>query len=672
MRSLLTASTLLALALTASAQTTWYVDGTGCDGSGTGTDSDPFCTIQECVDAASDGDTILIRRGVYEETIAIPGRQLEIRGEQGAEETIVLGIAPHEWERLPIFSVVAGATLTFENLTMRHGSVGIVCDSAWITARGCIFEDNYDNQPGAAEGYGGGINASRSAILVDTCTFIGNASDYYGGAISVQDGTLELINATFLDNFATGGGIFVGGSVLNASACVFSAPSNKSLSGGAIYSSGSQVTLDRCTFSEFGSGEAHGVAMSASLSTLEVRATVFEDNGSSQGSGVIRLSGCSASFSECRFEHNWTSSGQMEGGAFRISGSVTDVTTFEDCQFIDNSAAEGGAVLAENATVHFARCLFRGNLAYSTDGYGHGDGGAVSSWAAEVDFDQYVFIENKALGWRTYRSGRGGAVMGPATLEACTLYGNAADSAWGYGPGEGGGVFDCTLNSCIVWKSAPDSLSGSSTADWCDIEGGWSGTGNFDADPLFWGAAQGDFHLLPGSPCIDTGDPARTDDDGSRLEVGAFPFDPIYCGGPSTYCEAKVNSLGCVPSIAWSGEPTLTGPDDFHVLATNIVPSKFGILLWGASGPANTPFFGGTLCVAPPQHRSPRLFSGGQGGGACDGSFDFHLTHSYMQAQGLVIGSRIYIQLWYRDPMHLDGTGTGLTDGLTATICIGT
>jgi hypothetical protein len=46
------------------------------------------------------------------------------------------------------------------------------------------------------------------------------------------------------------------------------------------------------------------------------------------------------------------------------------------------------------------------------------------------------------------------------------------------------------------------------TVTYSDIEGGWTGTGNIDADPMFADAASGDYHLGVGSPCIDAGTPA--------------------------------------------------------------------------------------------------------------------------------------------------------------------
>ncbi len=43
-------------------------------------------------------------------------------------------------------------------------------------------------------------------------------------------------------------------------------------------------------------------------------------------------------------------------------------------------------------------------------------------------------------------------------------------------------------------------------------------------DPLFVDGTNGDFHLMVNSPCIDAGDPALQDIDGSRSDIGALPF----------------------------------------------------------------------------------------------------------------------------------------------------
>ncbi len=667
MRSLLVASLLLAMTFPTSAQTTWYVDGPHCDESGAGTPDDPFCTIQEAINAASSGDLVFVRRGTYQENLVIPAMELEIQGDHDAEETILVGSRSDEWPSLPAVTLAAGTSLILGDLTIRRSSPGILSDSSTVVCRGCRFEDNYGL---GHYGKGGAVWATESHLRFHRCSFSSNTGDY-GGALYVLGGSVKLRDSSFAGNCgALGGSILIRGGVLEASGCSFTPEDCKSIRGGAIYSVGSQVTLEECSFREFWSGEARGIVMWAEGSTLSVRSTVFDDNYASQGWGAIYLKESSSHFERCRFQRNRSGVGQLEGGALFIRGSLNHASTFDDCSFLDNWAAEGGAVLIDGATASFDRCQFQGNQAFSSDSYGHGNGGAVAVWGGNVRLDHCVLTGNRARGLSSGSAGRGGAVMGPATLQSCTLYGNVADSYWKDASGEGGGAEDCVLNSCIVWQNMPDSLAGGSLAEWCDVEGGWPGTGNFDADPRFWGAEHADFRLLPGSPCIDAGDPTQTDENGSRLDVGALPFDPTFCGTPERYCEAKENSAGCVPAIGWRGTPAIAGSDEFHILAMNVLRQEFGILIWTTAGPAATPFLGGTLCVAPPLHRSDLLQSSG-GAGTCDGVIDFHFSQALMEANGLDPGDRLYFQFWYRDPQHADGTGTGLTDGLEATICLG-
>ncbi len=132
----------------------------------------------------------------------------------------------------------------------------------------------------------------------------------------------------------------------------------------------------------------------------------------------------------------------------------------------------------------------------------------------------------------------------------------------------------------------------------------------------------------------------------------------------STYCIGKPNSLGCTPQIASSGTPSLSGSDDFHVLATSEVNHKTGVVFFG-SKPASTPFAGGTLCVKPPLKRTPAQDSGGTVGAPdCSGAYDFHVGYAWLAQHGFGAGTELFTQYWSRDPQNPDGTGVALSNGL--------
>jgi WD40 repeat protein len=142
----------------------------------------------------------------------------------------------------------------------------------------------------------------------------------------------------------------------------------------------------------------------------------------------------------------------------------------------------------------------------------------------------------------------------------------------------------------------------------------------------------------------------------------AFDFMSVY-----SYCQSKTNSLGCPPSIEFSGSPTQGGPDDFNVSATRVVSGKTGFLIWSAS-PASTPLYGGTLCLASPIVRTPPQNSGGTSPpDDCSGSFSYTFAHAYAALHGVSVGSTLHAQYYYRDPAHPDGTGVGLSDALRFT-----
>ncbi|MCC6406182.1 MAG: hypothetical protein IT453_03375 [Planctomycetes bacterium] len=130
---------------------------------------------------------------------------------------------------------------------------------------------------------------------------------------------------------------------------------------------------------------------------------------------------------------------------------------------------------------------------------------------------------------------------------------------------------------------------------------------------------------------------------------------------PEVYCTAKTNSLGCVPQLAFSGSPSLSGPDDFTLSATQVLNNKFGIVFWGPGATA-IPFGGGTLCVKAPIVRTNVQSSGGNPPpDDCSGDYSLLFSHAYVAAQGLTPGFVVHGQFWSRDPGFAPPDNLGLT-----------
>jgi subtilisin family serine protease len=125
------------------------------------------------------------------------------------------------------------------------------------------------------------------------------------------------------------------------------------------------------------------------------------------------------------------------------------------------------------------------------------------------------------------------------------------------------------------------------------------------------------------------------------------------------YCTAKLGSLGCMPSIGFSGFASATAANGFIIDATNVRNNKNGLLFYGVNGPASSPFLGGTLCVGAQVLRAPWVNSGGTPAPVNDCSGVYAMDFNTF-ARGVLGGSPlaalstpgtvVNTQWWGRDP----------------------
>jgi hypothetical protein len=208
--------------------------------------------------------------------------------------------------------------------------------------------------------------------------------------------------------------------------------------------------------------------------------------------------------------------------------------------------------------------------------------------------------------------------------------------------------------------------------------------GNLNADPTGWGFmdlafdASGQLwgvHHSGGMYRIDT-----------TNAIATFAFNTGFIGGiafksdcqVTTYCTAKVNSLGCTPQIGSTGLPSVAAGAGFNVNAVNIRNNKNGLLFYGVNGQAALPFQGGVLCVKSQIRRTPFVNSGGAPAPANDCSGVFSIDMMLFSVGGLggnplaalsVPGTIVDCQWWGRDPGFLPPNNTTLSDALEYEVC---
>lgn len=142
-------------------------------------------------------------------------------------------------------------------------------------------------------------------------------------------------------------------------------------------------------------------------------------------------------------------------------------------------------------------------------------------------------------------------------------------------------------------------------------------------------------------------------------------------GIPEFYCTAKTNSQGCTPALATTGFASLSATSPFTIEATMLINSRNGVLVYGLDGPAAMPFGGGVLCVGPPlRWTSVAQTLGNVPPDDCSGGLmlDFNAYVQSAGAPSVVAGDQVHAQFFYRDPQHADGTGFGLTGGVSFVI----
>jgi predicted outer membrane repeat protein len=454
---------------------------------------DALATVQEGIDLARCGaivndtcqvwvaaGTYYVHQGCQTDTVRLrPGVEL-YGGFDGSESLLEERDIEANLTVLDGHDQADGPSQVFHVVT---GSDDALIDGFTISGGRADAEDwDYDN----LQNTGGGMLNLESSPTVRSCVFSANFAFCYGAGMHnfAASPTIEScrFTANETDDYYDGWG------------------------GGLANRSDSDPTLLGCTFSDNYAADGAGIYSSGG-SDATVTDCLFESNtASSSGGGIHNQNESNGSFSGCTFAANeaeW-------GGGISLLDASPQVA---DCAFAANIADFGGGLSIDGGSPSIERCVFDQNQAY--------EGGAVL-----VFFDDNAAITNSVLTDNT--ATRGGAILndnGSAQVTSCTIHGNQATDSGGAIASAFPVGAPVVVNS-ILWGNTPDEIANLFDAtiqvSYSNVQGGYPGDGNIDADPLFLNDATNDLHLAAGSPCIDAADgdlaPATDMDGNPRVD----------------------------------------------------------------------------------------------------------------------------------------------------------
>lgn len=352
------------------------------------------------------------------------------------------------------------------------------------------------------------------------------SSDLFGGGIRIESASVTLANSIIKGCFSKSG-FYSGGltgreSEIRIDSSIFSNNVSTDVStggrgGGAAFYLCS-VTIKDSSFSENVASEGaccgigsslnchpgFGGAMYLSGSNVKLASTrIYGNHHTIFGSGIygrdsaIDCSNCDVLYNRGTAPGVLTKCPLRRGAGMSVENCES---VFKNCKFMHNAANLTGGIEIAGGISEFHSCLIADNSSESLATI------VISSTCAEVIF------------------------------KSCTVANNINENdGVTFSIEEGASV---SFRNSIVRNASSETplIDGADSvlASYSNIQGGFSGEGNIDEDPLFVGSEEGDYRLQVGSPCIDA---ASTFGPSQDLDGAPRPVDILGIGrdGPGAF-----------------------------------------------------------------------------------------------------------------------------------------
>jgi len=617
---------------------------------------DDYGTIQEGIDASSDGDTVLVQPGTYVENINFNGHNIVLgslflttEDDFYVTSTIINGSS-------------VGSVITIENnedsTTMiigftiinghAHEGAGIYCKSN-IKIFNNIITENEAGRYYEYPGYGAGIYCEYSnpiimGNIIYKNTAIGWGTDGrpvpgFGAGILCGSSEAMIINNIIYGNYlsiGSGGGIHC-------------SESNPVIKNNIIMSNESgEISLDEnstpeityCDIRNGWVGEGNidedplfidplnysfNVCSQSPCIDTGDPAIIDPDNSRSDIGLYYQ------DHSDCVFGNVWhvaiTGSDSLGNGSpqspYRTIQHSINTALHNDTIFINNGNYEENVGITYKKihlvsnyintgnAVDIASTVIYGNFEEALVTIEHCDSAvSITGITLRDGRSDGIMCSNSSFSVSSSAiiscSGAGikGAWSYPYSISGCIIYGNAGTGVRG----------EAVINNSIIWGNSPETHGYDIEATYSDIRGGVEGEGNIDSDPLFVDPFT-TLNVFSQSPCIDAGDPSITDPDSTISDIGIFyPDHPDFSSGRMWYVSMDGDdytgdgSMGFpfrtiqrAIDISQNTDTVITGngtyDENIHMVAKDIIIASYYLITQNSTDIENTIIDGNSQTV---------------------------------------------------------------------------
>jgi len=452
------------------------------------------------------------------------GHSLLFSGSKGTVSGLTIERDTSRWA---IAKIENGSKIDFNNLKMSNSKTsdfsGLFIDDATVTI------DTLDINNCNWEAHS--IRVNKSIFTLSNGNFSSIVSEDGNAGIDASESSSVEISNTTIDSSSSGGHAmnFNGVKKVSITNSLFNG-NHSQFSGGVIFAREiDSLLIENSSFvADTSGGEGGAIQLSSKNKFVRILKSTFSNNLSNSAGAINSWNTDSLFIDNSTFDGNVSSS----SGAVSINADGTISAYFEikNSDFIDNKAGTlGGALWIGNSEGYIQNVGIFNNE--SVDNFGGG-----------------IYIsENVEL-----------------TMNAVTISGNSSPEPAGEGIAIDGG--NIIIKNSIIWDNHIQKNSGSIDITYSNIEGGFTGTGNIDANPIFCDTIN--YLIRDTSPCVGTGE------NGSNMGArGIGCYRPTSFDWVSTALDTiniTQSNLADTYTLQWSASTDVDGDSINYLLYAQI------------------------------------------------------------------------------------------------------